>query len=314
VTSPDLRARPLGLAEVIDRSVAVAERHFRALFATMLVVEAPALLLSRRLAGAGELLEALADPARTAEILEPALRRLSFLLVSLLALQLVATAAAAAIVAPSLDPRRAAGRPRPARAVLAVTTAVAVQLVLLAAAPVVGGLPGLALALRARSIPTLLAGAAGAAVGGLGLFLVATLRSVFAPVVAAVEGRAGLAALGRSSRLMSPRPGSRIVERPGVRASLVLLVVFILLVAVNGLAGIPRLLALKATGAPEGLGLIGAELPVPVEIGLAVFEAAAAAALQPFSLVAVVVLYFDRRARTEGIDLEAWAERLEDGR
>ena len=310
MTAKDLSARPLGLAEVIDRSVAVALRHFRALFAAMLLAEAPALLLSRRLAPAQDLLEVLGDPAHGAELLGPALWRLSLLFVSLLALQLLATGAAAAIVAPSLEPRRAAARPGPARAVLSVTTAVAVQVLLLAGAPVAGGLPGLALALRARSLPTLLAGAVGAMVGGLGLFLVATLRSVFVPVVAVLEGRVGLAALGRSSRLMSPRPGSPFAERPGVRASLVLLVLFVLLAAVNGLAGIPRLVALRASGASGGLGLVGAELSAPLEVGLTLFEAAAAALLQPFSLVAVVVLYFDRRARTEGIDLEAWAERL----
>ena len=40
-------------------------------------------------------------------------------------------------------------------------------------------------------------------------------------------------------------------------------------------------------------------------------SAVAAAAVQPFSLVAVVIFYFDRRARTEGLDLEIWADRLQ---
>ena len=38
----DLSIRPLGLGEVIDRSIAVTRRHFRPLFAAMLAVEAPA--------------------------------------------------------------------------------------------------------------------------------------------------------------------------------------------------------------------------------------------------------------------------------
>lgn len=308
MAAPDLAARPLRLAEVIDRAVAVSLRHFRALFVAMLILQAPALLLARRLSGAAELLAAAGDPARATELLSRALRSLSVLLASLLVLQLVATAVAAVIVRPSLDP---GGRtPPPRRVALAVASATLVQVVLVSAAPVAGLLPGLALALRARSLPTALAGAMGAALGGLGLFLIVTLRLVLAPAVAALEGRAGPAALIRSARLMSPRPGARIAERPGVRASLVLLAMFALALAVNGLAGIPRLVALRAQGV-AGLSLLGAALPLPLELGLSLLEAVAGAALQPFSLVAVVVLYFDRRARTEGLDLERWAERLE---
>lgn len=308
---PDLTARPFGLAEVIDRSVAVGLRHFRPLFLAMLVIQAPALVLARQLPGL-ELLSAAGDPERAAQLLAPALRDLSAAFLTLLALQLLATAAAAAIVAPTLDPRRGAPRPTGARRLVAAVTATGLQIVLLGAAPVAGALPGLALAIRAATVPTIAIGVGGAVVGGLGLFLVATLRLMLVPAVAAVEGRAGLAALARSSRLMSPLPGSRLADRPGVRASLVLLAMFVLAVAVNGLAGIPRMIALRAQGGAGGLALLGAHLPLPLEIGVTLFEAVAGAALQPFSLVAVVVFYFDRRARREGLDLELWAERLEE--
>jgi hypothetical protein len=40
------------------------------------------------------------------------------------------------------------------------------------------------------------------------------------------------------------------------------------------------------------------------------FEVLALAALRPFGLVAVAVLYFDRRARRVGLDLERWARSL----
>lgn len=316
MAQPDLTARPLGLSEVVDRSVAVVLRHFRPLFVAMLVIQAPALLFARRLSGATELLGAASEPERAAELLARAARSASILAVSLMALQLLATAAVAVIVRPSLDPLRGVMRPSRTRALLAVASATALHIAVLVAAPVAGSLPGVALAFRAiqtGSYPTLLVGAAGALAGGLGLFLVVTLRLMLTPAVAALEGRAGLAALARSTRLMSPRPGSRLVDRPAVRASLVLLAILVLAVAVNGLAGLPRLLALRIQGAPAGLALLGASLPLPLEVALSLFEAVAGAALQPFSLVAVVLFYFDRRARTEGLDLELWAERLEEG-
>jgi hypothetical protein len=307
--SPDLSARPLGLAETIDRSIAVGRRHFRALFLAMLVVQVPALLLARRAPGL-EMLAAATDPDRAAQMLGRAFREFALLFLSLLALQLVATAAAAAIVEPSLDPRRGIRRPSRPRVLAAVAVSTVLQVVILAAAPVAGALPGIALALRAESVATYLAGAVGAAVGGLGLFLVAMLRLVLAPAAAAVEGK-GFGALARSFHLMSPRRGSSVADRPGVRASLVLLAIFVLAVAVSALSGLPRMIAARAVGGPGGLGVFVTQLPLPLEIAVSVFEAAAGAAVQPFSMVAVVVLYYDRRARTEGLDLELWAERLE---
>jgi hypothetical protein len=78
-------------------------------------------------------------------------------------------------------------------------------------------------------------------------------------------------------------------------------------------AGLPRALAARATGG-GALGLLPGALPLWLEIALGLVEAAASAALQPFSLVAVAVFYFDRRARTEGLDLERWARRLGEAR
>ncbi len=308
---PDLTARPLGLAEVIDRSVAIGLHRFRPLFLTMLVIQAPALVAARQLPGF-ELLSAAADPDRAAEVLSRGLRGLVVVLLLLMTLQVLATAAAAAIVGPTLDRRRTAPRPTRTRRIAAVATSAALTVALLGAAPVAGALPGIALALRATTLPTAVAGGAGALVGGLGLFLVAMLRLMLVPAVAALEGRHGPAAVARSSRLMSPSPGSRFVDRPGVRASIVLLAMFVLAVAVNAVAGVPRMWAVRARTGGGGLGLLGAPLPLPLEIVLSAFEAVAGAALQPFSLVAVVVFYFDRRARREGLDLELWAERLED--
>jgi hypothetical protein len=310
----DLSARPLGLAEVVDRSIALGLRHFRPLFLAMLLAQVPALLAARELSGAVELLSAAADPSRATQVLAQAIRGFAWLSAALLGLQLLATGAAAAIVGRTLDPRQAAPRPGRLRAAWAVASASLLQLAALVAAPLLGALPGAWLASRASALPTLVAGIAAAVLGALVAFLFLTLRLVLAPAAAALEGRAGAGALLRSWRLMAPPPGARLAERPGVRASLVLLAIFLLALSVSALAGLPRLLALRAQGGPGGLTLLGAHLPLGLELLVSLLEALVGAAVQPFSMVAVAVLYADRRARAEGIDLDAWAERLEAGR
>ncbi|MFO0581841.1 MAG: hypothetical protein U0229_06200 [Anaeromyxobacter sp.] len=305
----DLAIRPLGLGQVVDRSVALTRRHFRALFLAMLVVEAPALALARLEASRlDDVLALVTAPARAAEALPALGAALAVLLVALLLLQLVGTAVTAVVVAPSLDPR-----PRPSarwgRLAAAVLSAAALHGALLVAAPAVAALPGVWLLARAGSTAGFVAAAVALVLLPLVAFVVALVRLVLAPAAAAVELR-GPSALLRSSRLMAPPPGGPFLERPGVRASLVLLATFLLVLAVNAIAGLPRAIAVRAVGTPGPLGLPLGPLPLPLELALGLFEALAGAALQPFSLVAVVVLYFERRARTEGLDLERWAAGL----
>jgi hypothetical protein len=309
MTQPrDLTIRPLSVGGMIDWAVALTVRHFRPLFLAMLLVQAPAFLLVRIAAArSGDLLAAAGDPAAFAPLAGRAAAAALALAAALLVLQFLATAAVAAIVGPTLAGGARPPAPPPRRA-LATLGAALVQLLLLAAAPALGALPGAALLLRASSPASAVVGLAGAALGALLLFLVALLRTLLAPAAAAVEGAPGLAALRRSSRLMAPRPGQRLLERPGVRASLLLLTTFVLALAVNGLASLPRAGADRLLGrdplAPPG------GLPLPLEVALSLLEVCAGAALQPFSLAAVAVFYFERRARTEGLDLEAWAARL----
>jgi len=310
-TPRDLAIRPLGLGEVIDRSVALTRRHFRPLFLAMLAMEAPALALGRlQQARAGDLLAILGDPARVGAGIPSLAGFFGILLIVLVVLQLAATAAAAAIVAPSLDPA-ARGGPSAARRTAAVATATVVQVLAFALVPAMGAAPGLLLAARAGGRMTQVVGIVAAAAGGVVALVVVLLRLVLVPAVAAVEGRGGFAAAVRSGRLMGPERGGRFLDRPALRASLVLLATFLLALAANGAAGLPRAVAVRLVGAPGPLGLLGATLPLPVEVTVTVFEAAATAALQPFSLVAIAVLYFDRRARTEALDVEIWAARME---
>jgi hypothetical protein len=294
---------------MIDRAVALTRRHFGRLFVAMLLVQAPAFAILRLTSErTGELLPLLADPPALAARASSLVGLLAGVSAALVLLQFTATAAAAAVVAPSL----AGHRPVPpwrAR-VGSVAVAALLQLAALTLAPLLGAAPGLWLALRAGSATTAVFGLTGAAAGALALFLVAILRTALAPVAAAVEGAGGWAALRRSVRLMAPRPGQPPLERPGVRASLLLLTTFVLALAVNGLASVPRLVAARAAGLSP-LSLLPGALPPALELLLTLFEACAGAALQPFSLAAVAVFYFERRARTEGLDLEAWAAALE---
>jgi hypothetical protein len=314
---PDLAlTRPLGPGDVINRAVGLSVRHFRTLFLAMLALQAPALVLARVEAHAlQDALAVASDPVRAAPLLSGVLRDTLSLLGALMALQLVATSLVAAVVARTLAPGPALGpRPGPARLAWAIASASALQLVALAAAPALGALPGIALtvrAIRGGGVATLWVGLVAALIGGTVAGLLALLRLVLAPCAAAVEGRAGADALLRSSRLMRPVRGARLVDRPGLRASVVLLTSFLLAATVSGVAGAPRLVAAQLQ--PDPTLALTAGLPLPLELAVTVLEALAGAALQPFSLAVVVVFYFDRRARAEGLDLEIWADRAEGG-
>jgi hypothetical protein len=306
----DLTIRPLAIGEVIDRAVALTIRHFKVLFLAMLVVQLPALAFYRTYAASLQQAfgEALARPPAAFAGLAGASASFAALLAFL---QLAATAAAAVVVAPSLLGRppeaslAALGRSLLARA-WPIASSAALQMLLLVAAPAVGAVPGLLLAWRAGTAATRLVGLGAALLGAVVLLLGVLLRLVLAPAAAGVEGLPGFRALARSARLMAPGRGLSLEERPGLRASILLLATFLIALAANGLAGLPRAVAVIATGRST----LGTALPLAVDVGLAVFEALANAAVQPFSLVALAVFYFDRRARREGLDLELWADGL----
>jgi hypothetical protein len=307
----ELTIQPLAVGGVIDRAIAVTRRHFGALFLAMLALQVPATLLFRLVSGrAAELLEVAGDPAALGSRAPGLVTLLASVLAALSLLQFVGTATAAILVSPSLAGPPAPGAPTLARRALATLTGGLLQLLVLALAPALGALPGLVVALRGNGQTAVVVGLGAALLGAVLAFLAALLRTILAPAVTGIEGRGGLGALRRSSRLMAPRAGQPALERPGLRASLLLLTTFLLALAVNALAGLPRLLAVRLAGG-DASALLGGGLPAPLEIALSLAEAVAGAALQPFSLTALAVFYFERRARTEGLDLELWASRLE---
>jgi hypothetical protein len=307
----DLDIGPLGIGGMIDRAIAAARLRFRPLFIAMLLLQAPALALARLVsARTPGLLLTSTDPRLAAERAPATLAAAGGLLVVLFLLQSVATAVAATVLSPSLAPGQAPPGPALGRRLAAAAVTGLAQQLLLVLALGLGMVPGLLLILAARSAATTLAGAVGAALGGLVLFLVVLLRTILAPVAVAVEGLGPWGALRRSVRLMAPRPGQPALERPGVRASILLFTTFALMLAVNGLAGLPRAVAGSIAGGGP-LPFLPVALPLPVELGLSLFELAAGAALQPFPVAVTVVFYFERRARTEGLDLAAWATRME---
>ena len=308
---PDLTIRPLSLGEVIDWAVTLTRRHFRVLFPLMVLVQAPALLLYRwNAAGLVEMLEGLAQGGRPVVPAREVLASSALVLVVLPFLQLAASSAAALVVAPSME-----GRPplptlgATLRALLsrawAVVSATVLQMAVLGAVPLLGAVPGLLLAWRSTGLASRLVGVAAALLGSMALLLAAVVRLSLAPAAAGVEGLSGGRALARSARLMSAGRGLSLEQRPGLKVSLLLLATFLLALAVNGIAGLPRAVAMIASGRGAT-----ASLPLAAEVGLGIFEALASAAVQPFGLVALAVFYFDRRARREGLDLELWARRL----
>lgn len=309
---PDLTIRPLGLGEIIDRAVALTRRHFRVLFSLMLAVQVPAVLLYRwQSGGLADLLEAVARGGSLPMPGTALLASSALGLVVLPFLQLAASAAVALAVAPSLEGRpplsslAAAGRALRSRA-WPVATATALQMVALGLAPVLGAIPGAVLAWRGTALATRVVGLSAALLGSMALLLAVVLRLSLVPAAAGVEGLTGLRALARSARLMSPGRGLSLEQRPGLKASLLLLATFLIALAVNGIASLPRAAVMIASGRGAT-----ATLPLGAEMALEIFEALASAAVQPFGLVAIAVFYFDRRARREGLDLELWATRLE---
>jgi hypothetical protein len=307
----DLAIRPLGLGEIVDRAVALTVRHFRPLFLWMLLLQAPAIAASRlQLAGAGEVLANFGDAAAALERLKELSRTSAWVVGTLFVLQMAATALCAAVVAPSLVAGTGLQLPPVRRRVGAVSTAALANLLLMALVPAVASAPGLVLLTRADSAASWVV-ASLLFLGGVALgFLLTVLRTLLSPVVAAIEGRPHFSAVRRSATLMGSTPGLPFVERPSVRASLVLFATFVVAIAVNLIVGVPRGIASRFTG---GSIFLPTAMPLWAEIPLGLFETVASAALQPFSLVAVAVLYFDRRARREGLDLEAFAGEVEVG-
>jgi hypothetical protein len=306
----DLTIRPLGLGEIIDRAVALTVRHFRTLFPWMLLVQAPAVAVTRlQLSGLGELLASLDDPAAARATVDALARTSAWVLAGALLLQFAATAACATVVAPSLLAGTGPPLPSRARRAVAIPTAALATLAALVFLPAAGALPGLAVLAGTRSTWAWIAGGVLLTAGAALALLYAILRTLLVPAVAAIEGRPHLAALRRSFSLMRSAPGLPLGERPAIRASLVLLATFAIALAVGVVVGVPRGILGRLSG---GSPLQPASLPLGAEIPLLLFETAASAALQPFSLVATVVLYFDRRARREGLDLEAFAREVEE--
>jgi hypothetical protein len=301
----DLAIRPLGLGEIIDRAVALTVRHFRPLFLWMLLLQAPAIALSRlQLAGAGELLASFGDPPAALAALKELSRTSIWIVAVLFLLQFAATGLCAAVVAPSLLAGTGLEPPPARRRVAAVATGALASLLLLFLLPAMAALPGLVLLARARSTAAWAIGLILLVGGVLIAFLLTVLRTLLAPSVAAVEARPHFSGVLRSAALMRSAGGVALLERPAVRASLVLFATFAIALAVSVIVGIPRGIVGRAAG---GSAFLPATLSLGVELPLALFETVASAALQPFSLVAVTVLYFDRRARREGLDLDRFA-------
>lgn len=317
----DLGVQPLRIGEVIDRALAIYRRHFKVLFPLTLLLESPLYAVSQvYLASLSDLssVEALQNPDQAAQLAT----RLGIvsgviIVVSAFAYFIIAAAIAGA-VAPAMiggEPSFGKALASLARRLPAILSGALFQFLAYLVASVLAILPlgAAAVLMLLWRMPVL---ALLCYLGAVGCMLLAMLwvfvRYSLSASAAGVEGRPAWRALTRSSWLMRSKPGTPFVQWPSVRASILLLGSLAITFAIQSLVGLPRLIAQLATGQsflhPKPFGF-----PLPLQIFLMAFEACGAAALHPIGVLTIVVFYFDRRARREGLDLELWADRLAQG-
>ena len=139
-----------------------------------------------------------------------------------------------------------------------------------------------------------------AVLGGLGLMagiVLAVLMGIwftFVPAVFAVEGLKYIAALKRSRELVAGHVGR----------------IFAVLFLVNLLVGIVTFAALMPLGMLSGFETATTGESSPITPIQNIITGIVTSLLQPVSLCAIVLLYYDARIRKEGFDLQLLAEEL----
>lgn len=316
---PERHLRPASVGEMIDRALRLYRRHVRPLYTLMLLAELPIFLLQKLFeAGMREVLPrgALAAGGLTPE---EATRILSTLGISVpLIYAAMLTALALGRGALLLAGARAwrggtptvgeTGRRLRARLKTLLSTYGLLLLLFtvwlaLAAAPgvlvVVAGVLG-------ASIATALTGLVLAGLVPFVVLLFLYLRWYLVLPVVVLEGLGGLAALRRSRALMAGRVAPGPIGLVKIRASLLLLVLFLLLAVPGLLLGAPQYL-LAAAYTPAGLPPNVLEIPLLLRLPFDVAGILLSALLTPLGILAQLFFYFDQRIRREGLDLQLMA-------
>lgn len=290
---PDPQLRPLQFGEVLDAAFALYRRHFRTMFLTALPAFAVFSLLSGGITGAQR---AATDPV--AWVLFFGTAMIGFFLIW----AMLAHESADAFLDQPVDVREAFGRAVRSFfpllfATILVYAGIFLTLLLFAL------LSGIVAAVAAGSGTSLSAGLAmPILIGGLiGLLMVAIglwiFASSFAVLPLIVVERAGVFAALRRSWALSRGARLRIIG--------VLLVAWLITV-------LPMFGAMMLAG--MGTAIVDPEAMATLSSGQTVFydivSTLSGALTMPFFVATMVVLYFDRKVRAEGFDLEWEARQL----
>lgn len=146
--------------------------------------------------------------------------------------------------------------------------------------------------------------------------LIVSVLLVLAVPVVTLEGTQGIAAIGRSVELVLRRgPGGLTVETNWVRVVVVFILTMAVLYSLATLAAVP-------TMAPEWIGLAQGRMPQDTVFGpmtapltlmipLYIVGAILQGLYTALGIIPWPLVYFDIRARHEGLDLERSVERLQ---
>ena len=319
--------RPLGLGELIDRSVNFWRAHWKPLFTLMLgfqLVEGTLIAVTQGLARV--LFPLARDPDalnnRPAEALPDLLGTMGLFTVAILGALLVAQVAGVATTHFSFSRLTSAARPnagdafRHASARLGTTTltflltmawSVLVMIVLM--------LPALALGAGAVALGSSEQRAAAIALGvlaGLAL-LVSTvvlvlwfaIRFILVSQIIAIEPLGALGTFRRADALSSGRVERGLTGLVKVRLTILVTIVGLVLFIMSMLASFPTLIAGAIFGANFTPGhTLNDVVPLSVLLPLQLIQSVLGAVLAPLYVVFQTFFYTDMRVRREGLDLE----------
>ncbi len=314
--------RPLGTTELLDEALRLYRRNFLPLFTVALAVNAPLYATTSLFQGwyLGKL-RLLQDPSFVRGLAEVPSEALGFLalflggafafglLYPLFYQWLLASLTLAlgqafhgAPIAPGATLRAVLPR------LPALFFTHLVQLCAIGAGAFVAALPGLALALLGGRAA--IAGLALAALSSLAAMLVLGLRWLLLGEVMVLERTWGLAALRRAAALMEGKLAPGPFGGQKLRASLVLMLSWMISSALAFAAMLPRLgLEVLFDASPFAPGSDPAGLPLWLLLPVQALELTVQTALFPFLVATTVRLYLDTRIRREGLDLELAARR-----
>ncbi|MFH1809042.1 MAG: hypothetical protein ABIJ09_09880 [Pseudomonadota bacterium] len=302
---PWLRYHPVGVGDLMDRSLSLLRRHFGTLFALSLILQlveyavaawmGEGVTLSSQLLQLQQSFTDLTDRSTWGGLV---LVQLAFV-IGQVNLGVAALVTFLDVEARPLNLRAVSRRLLNRLPSLLWTVFVLGAVyggILAAASMAVVALAGLSVALGPIAGGLLVMAGVSVAAGVGSLLL---LRLALTPVVATLEPVSGVRALRRSMRLISRRQGRGWRHNNDLRMGLIFTVVMLSTWGVTALAALPGLLLAGLAGAGTG-DLAGSWLHVVLEL----LEVTGRAAVGPFGSLAMAAFYFDLRARHEGLDLQ----------